>query len=351
MGRMAVLAAVAGCAVAMTSGCAAPAVKSSGPPAAARTGPPPRVRVAASPGTAAVPWVARIAPSPKAPPPVAVPTQTARFAPCAAAQLSGHAGDLGAGAGSQWAFLVVTNRGSAPCTITAGPSGADGILTDGSRRALAISPQSGSGAFGLTGPPVNLRPGQSAEAVISGGDGPGMCPGTRGYDLSAVLLGIGTTGSVRVPFHGTGGIRGETSLLLYSCAPARPFVSGFGTPVPKDTPPPSPLNVLTISRSMPASLVPGSTAGYTVTLTNPTARTVALSPCPAYTQFIIPPHGKPSLPGTFYYLNCAAAPRIPAHGAVTFAMRIQVPLGKGEAKYGWIIPDTTLETGGITTLR
>jgi Protein of unknown function (DUF4232) len=350
MRRMALLAVMAGCVVAMASGCAAEAVKASGPPAAPRAA---QTRVPVrTPGQApaAVPWVARIAPAPTTPAPVALPTATARFAPCTAAHLSGHAGDLSEGAGGRSADLVVTNVGSAPCSITGGPSGADGILTDGSRQALVFA-ASQAGAFGLSGPPVNLRPGQSAMAVISGGDGPGMCAGSRGYDLSAVLLGIGTTGWVRVPFPGKGSMwAGEGPLVLYSCAPAAPFVSGFGVPIPSDAPPPSPLDVLTITRSMPASLAPGSMADYTVTLDNPTARAVALDPCPAYSQFIVPAHGKPLLPGSYYYLNCAAAPRIPAHGAVTFAMRIQVPIGSGEAKYGWLIPGTTLQTGGVTTL-
>jgi hypothetical protein len=63
--------------------------------------------------------------------------------------------------------------------------------------------------------------------------------------------------------------------------------------------------------------------------------------------------GKPTSPALdthYYYLNCQAAPLIPAGGAVTFAMEIPVPPGAGAAKYGWELQGTGVETGGVTTV-
>ena len=269
-----------------------------------------------------------------------------------AAQLSGHAGDWSIGAGSLSVYLVLTNAGTAPCTLAGGPSTAVGILTGGGQQVLGVTALQ-AGAFNLIGPPVNLRPGQSADAVIGGGDGSVSCPGRRGYSFSAVMVGVGATGAVRVPFPGSASWwAGLSSLTLYSCGPATPYVLGFGIPAPDTAQPPSPLDVLQVSRSMPATVPSGGTADYTVTLTNPTGHAVALGPCPSYAEFIAIT-GQPVnlLKSTsYYYLNCRAAPQIPAHSSVTFDMQIQVPDGAGTAKYGWRLQDTAVQTGGVTTV-
>jgi hypothetical protein len=265
--------------------------------------------------------------------------------------MTGHAGDESVGMGNIWVTLVLTNTGSAPCNINRGPTSVAGVQPDGSPLALGTGSLE-TGAFSLMDPPFTVRPGQSAEAILNGVNGSGFCTDAHRYVYAAVVLGVEGTGTVRVTFPGRGSWwSGRSPLTVYACGAATPSVMGFGMPVPEPAPAPSPLNVLTVSRSMPDTLAPGSTATYTITLANPTATAVPLSPCPSYTEFLAPVGQKPFFSGTYYYLNCAAAPQVPAHGAVTFAMRIQVPLTAGAAKYGWQIPGTTLETGGVTTIR
>jgi hypothetical protein len=78
-----------------------------------------------------------------------------------------------------------------------------------------------------------------------------------------------------------------------------------------------------------------------------------MSPCPSYTQYlaIVAGGGKAVAVQQRFYLNCAAARQVPAHGSVTFAMRIAVPAAPGRAKYDWQLQDTDVATAGIVTVR
>jgi hypothetical protein len=84
-------------------------------------------------------------------------------------------------------------------------------------------------------------------------------------------------------------------------------------------PPPSPL---TATIASPAAVKAGATLSYQLTLANPQATPYSLDPCPSYVEFLGGTGGSVS---EYYYLNCAAAPTIPAHGSVTFAMELAVP--------------------------
>jgi len=105
-------------------------------------------------------------------------------------------------------------------------------------------------------------------------------------------------------------------------------VSPFGVPADQPRgPAPSPLT----ARITAGPARAGTDFGYLVTLANPTARTVPLRPCPSYAEF---------LDGIvlYYYLNCGAAPAVPARGSVTFRMRLRLPAGLGaapDAKLDW----------------
>lgn len=354
--RTGIAAALAGCALVMVTGCGAQHAS-----AGVAGSSPENSEIAASSATASrtpsggtnqpVPWVSDPA-SPYTPPVPPPPTNpAAQYPACTAAQLSGHAGGMSMGMGSLSVFLVLTNTGTAPCTIADGPSTAVGILADGSQQVLGVTALQ-AGAFNLIGPTVNLRPGQSADAIISGGDEPEMCPGSRSYRFSAVMVGVGPTGTVRVRFPGSRPSWTDiSSLTLYTCGSDTPYVLGFGIPAPTTAQPPSPLDVLQVSRSMPATVPSGGMADYTVTLTNSTGHAVALGPCPSYAEFMVlfgHPGNPLKLSTSYYYLNCQAAPQIPAHSSVTFDMEIHVPGGAGTAKYGWRLQGTALETGGIT---
>jgi hypothetical protein len=343
MRRTAWLAVAATCFITAASGCGA-AQGSAGPQPSS---PRPAARARTATATGNVPWADNPAPvyTPPIPPPP--PSPVAQYAPCKASQLVGRLIGSAPGAAQVTTTLLLSNAGKAPCTIDAGPNSAAGILTDGTTQPLTIGSPI-DGLDNLVGPPANLRPGRSAQVVISSVAGTGFCSDSHTYSLAAMAIGVGT-GTVRITFPPPGPAY-PGPLTLYTCGSQVPIVADFGTPGPSQTPPPSSLDVLTVSRSMPATVTPGTTADYAVTLTNPTRQAVKLSPCPSYEEFIAPTGTKPGQDASYYYLNCQAAPSIPAHGKLTFDMEIQVPAGVGQAKYGWLLQGTSVETGGVTAL-
>jgi len=129
--------------------------------------------------------------------------------------------------------------------------------------------------------------------------------------------------------------------------------SRFGAPPPPSPASRSPLNVLTATAAVPATLIAGAMASYLVTLRNHSAAAVRLAPCPSYTEYL----GVSSGPGNsgyvvrHYYLNCAAVRRIPARGSVTFAMRMPVPAPTGQAKFDWQLQGADVATALIVTIR
>jgi hypothetical protein len=129
-------------------------------------------------------------------------------------------------------------------------------------------------------------------------------------------------------------------------------VSAYGVPDTATDTVTSPLDALQVTTMLPGSLTAGTTLAYTVTLHNPTAQAVALNPCPSYEEFVWPltASTKPHLQQ--YYLNCQAAASIPANGSVDFEMLVNIPSMTGtpsQAKYGWSLPGTTVQTGGTVT--
>jgi hypothetical protein len=195
--------------------------------------------------------------------------------------------------------------------------------------------------FSLVGPgPANLRPGQSGWVTLSYGDGCTALTSGGKADYRTLFL-VVDGGRVRVEFP---------AALNLVCGLA---ASKFGAPPP---PPPgsrSPLNVLTAAVAVPATLSAGATASYTVTLRNHSAAPVRLAPCPSYTEYL----GVFSGPGRLlsvarhYYLNCAAIRQITAHRSATFAMRIPVPAGAGQAKLDWQLQATDVATAVVVTIR
>ena len=301
-----------------------------------------RAVLRARPPAGVVPWVDRPAPEYTPPPPAPPPSPPpAMYAPCTAAELTGGLGVTGIGAGNVTRNLVLTNTSGRACTLGGGPSEITGVRLDGRRVRLVTRVVHGIFLdYGLLGP-ANLQPGQSAQVVLHTTD---MCPrAIEGHadNFIALKVGIGNTGEVRIGFP-----------------PGQPYdavcgvsAHNFGVPLP---PPPkhsSPLDVLTVTRTMPHRLTAGTTASYTVTLRNRASHPVVLRPCPSYQEWVWPLGMKP--PPWFaiprYYLNCRAVPTIPAGRSVTFAMRVPVPAISGRArpaKYGWLLQDTSVQTGG-----
>ncbi len=211
----------------------------------------------------------------------------------------------------------------------------------GGRRHDPLTRVARGDGFNLVGPgPANLRPGQSGWVTLAYADGcPALNAGSKARYRTLFIALEG--GRVRVEF--------PVPLNLICGLDA----SSFGAPLP---PPPgsrSPLNVLTVTVAIPATLSAGGTASYAVTLRNNSGALLRLTPCPSYTEYL----GVFSGPGRHlyqerhYYLNCAAIQRIAAHGSVTFAMRIPVPAEAGQAKFDWQLQDTNIATAVGVTIR
>jgi hypothetical protein len=164
-------------------------------------------------------------------------------------------------------------------------------------------------------------------------------------DYSAVTIGIGTSGSVDVPLPADRPLD-----VICSEGVNNVGVSAFGVPSTATDQISSPLNVLTATAAMPATVTAGTTATYTVTLQNPTSQAVALSPCPSYTEYMSPVGTRFGSGASQYYLNCPAVPEIPAGSSVTFDMQIPVPAAAGVAKYGWALQGAAVSTGGAVSI-
>jgi hypothetical protein len=267
------------------------------------------------------------------------PKPVAAYPPCRARQLAGRPGLGGPAAGTVYQEVRLINRSDRPCTLSGGPTAVTGVRVTGGTATLTRAAM-GDGA-NLVGPgPANLRPGQSGWVTLSYR---GVCPALTSGDKAdyRTLFIVLDSGRVRVEF--------PVALNLV-CGLA---ASRFGAPQP---PPPSsrsPLNVLTATIAIPATLSAGSTASYTVTLRNHSGAPVRLTPCPSYTEYlgVFSGSGRPMYLTRHYYLNCAAIRRIAACGSVAFAMRIPVPAGAGHAKLGWQLQGADVATAAIVTIR
>lgn len=286
----------------------------------------------------AVPWTNRIAPAYTPPRASSATSPAAKYAPCTAADLNGRLGAFGLGAGHYTQYLLLTNAGGKGCTLSRGPSAITGVRADGTRVRLA-------GATGerpdpnLVGP-ANLLPGQSAQVSLTTTYGCSAQSSCSKSAYTAVIVGIGGSGAVRVDFP-----RSQPFTVVNGVA-----VSTFGVPVKSQAQNSSPLDVLTVSIAMPGSLTAGTTASFTVTLHNPAGQPVSLSPCPSYEEFIVGPGNSPASGLHRYYLNCRAVSQIPANGSVTFAMRTPAPASAGQAKFGWALQGTSVEGGGAVSV-
>jgi hypothetical protein len=122
-------------------------------------------------------------------------------------------------------------------------------------------------------------------------------------------------------------------------------VSPFGVPADQPQgPAPSPLTGrITAGPTARA----GTDFGYLITLTNPTGKPFSLRPCPSYAEFLGGLTGSgatKSYLARYYYLNCSAVQAIPAHGSVTYQMKLPLPSGLPAgfyAKLDWQIQGGT----------
>jgi len=110
----------------------------------------------------------------------------------------------------------------------------------------------------------------------------------------------------------------------------------FGLPERLSQPQAKPWTPATLRANvrLPATSRAGATLRYVVTLTNPSSRTVLLTPCPAYTEGLA---NEGWAVQRSFALNCESVRAIPPHGSVAYDMKLDVPveMSPATAKFGW----------------
>jgi Protein of unknown function (DUF4232) len=298
--------------------------------------------VTPSPGTpsmapAVIPWVAAPAPRVIVPDVNAVVVHHAAYRPCTASDLEGGTTGGGAGLGVGSQQLTFTNVSATPCTLSGGPLALVGVTRAGGH-VVVVGPGAGAGLH--LDEVANLLPGAVGYADVIG-PRYDKCITDPAYASLEVKLADHTRVAIATPK--------PWERLTVGC---RYDLTAFGTPhhyLPEPTYPTDPLVATT---TMPEQVRAGTTIDYTVTLTNPTDKSVPLTPCPTYEEAVnvIGDHGVVNGHDLIYRLNCAGHTSVAPGEALTFAMRIPAPTRPGYAKWGWDLQPGYVGRGGALTV-
>lgn len=261
-----------------------------------------------------MPWVNRPLPLYVIPEPTPIRYPTSA-PPCRAAQLRVSQGRTGVGLGNQLEELVFTNIGATPCLLRGYPT-----IRAGNGRVL--HPQHGGTYFGLL-TPADLQPRGHVflDVATSRGCDGGRKPAARYTDLFFTLPRGGTVrGGRRTSITEYCGLSMSEFGLALRYAQPRAALGTVGT--------------LHVRMQLPLSVRAGTVIRYTVTLSNPGPKAIALRPCPGYTEGLFA--SGLALRRSFA-LNCQAVQTIAAGGHVRYAMRLSVPrrARAATAKIGW----------------
>ena len=267
----------------------------------------------AAPHVSAKPSIVAWVDHPAAQVPVAVrsPPYSTGARPCQPAGLSVSHGTLGYATGHSNVEVYLTNRSAAACWLDGYPAIA-GLAANGVATPLHASHGS---FFGSPGPSANIKPGQTAAINISGWDSCALALDGQHQVYPELLIGL--------PGGGTVGVRGTGFDAICGVS-----ASPFGVPADQPQgPAPSPLTArITADPTARA----GTDFIYLVTLTNPAAKQFPLRPCPSYAEFLgglTGPGATKSYLVKYYHLNCSTVQAIPAHGSVTYQMKLPLPSG------------------------
>lgn len=261
---------------------------------------------------------------------------------CRASQLRGKLGLQGGGFGELVGPLMVTNRGSAPCSLVGTPKLSFAGAT--SKWRLQRGPEENP-LDPLTPPPRSLRalaPGRWAASNLDWGNwcGRGSSPAkSRPGELPRALVltapGGGRIALDRTPFFREVGCGNRDGSVLK----ASRFV-----PIVPQGPPSSALPLA--ARLVPAGAAHrGTWLSYTVLLRNHGAKPFSFGrSCPAYYE------GFGMRPAA-YILNCHAVGSIAPRATVRFAMRIFVPRHANLSTLHWTLAPHSWGGGVLATSR
>ena len=284
-----------------------------------------------------IPWVNRPARQDNAT--MTTPPYTTGARPCTPADLSVWPGSNGATAGTARLQVLFTNRSSTTCWLNGYPTSVAGIAGSGAVHTAARMAR---------WPANRRRPDSEHRLRPVGRNGPirrrrlHRGPQWPAPDLPAP--------AIRPPRRRARNHHGDRDRqrgrLRTECGLG---VSEFGVPADLPvSPAPSPL---TATITAPSAARAGTTFSYRVTLNNPASKPFALSHCPSYVEYLGGAGGNVT---RYFYLNCAAAPSIPAHGSVTFQMKLAVPASMksmSSAKLDWQIQGGTARAGDSHSSR
>lgn len=274
-----------------------------------------------------VPWVDRPLPHYSAPEPTFV-RYSMSAPPCKARQLHVLGRRDGVATGHRFEQFVFTNTSAAACLLRGYPT-ITAEAPDGRR--VVLHARHG-GTFGGPLVPADIPPGR--RVVLNLGTSDCGCTCLRPHPTIYRHLEFGLPQGGSVP--------GGRLTLIKDCYLD---MSRFGLPR-NDIEPQAQLGTpgtLVARARPPQSVKAGSLFHYTVELSNPTSRTVTLSPCPGYTENVYTPSGQTV---RSYRLNCDSVHSIAPHEGVRFAMQLAIPrTASGFAKLGWSL-DTP--TGPVT---
>ena len=223
--------------------------------------------------------------------------------------------------------MLLTNVSATACVLSAPPTVTVRLASGGTVTA-------GLGAYSAT--EADLAPGQSATLTIGA---PASC---ASYNPAAPRL--ASPISATLPAGGS---------LTVATAP--PFDVQCGAPRVLDFfaheptgPPSSGEPALRVTLDAPSSASVGTTYAYTVTLTNPTASTISLAPCPSYTEGLTGDQGV--LNTETYLLNCDTVTSLAPGASATFQMQYNVPpsLPQSSTKFWWVMQIPNGPAGGTS---
>ncbi len=275
----------------------------------------PGVALAAGGPNAFVPFVRTPAPQ---------PTAAASSAPasraCAAAELQVATGAQGARKGFATQEVQLTNRGTEACYLTGTPEFALG--PKGAAQALARHPSAPAALQERT----DLAPGDTALVLVGA---PGACDAAIGPERN-----VNT--HLQIGFPGGGSKALEGAYVDTLCGPATVLEMQV---LHGERAKGSPLALLQSAVRIDGRAMPGSELQYTVILTNPTAKAIALTPCPSFTQSLF---GEQELSSATLRLNCAATGNeIAAGKSIAYEMRLAIPahVAADAVKLSWKLED------------